>query len=111
MNKKLLIIAAIGLAFASCQKEEQVLPQAQTKQNWILIEQNVNLNGIICNAYKNDVTGQVVYEAKNNKAIKYTGKAGTSHSGTVTCSGSGTNCSNVKMDGESTILIKPGTQI
>jgi len=73
-----LVILAGGMIFTACKKENNEMPAKQDQlhswktSEWVMKKSSIIVEGILCDEYQNQLTGQVVYEGLDeNKQITY----------------------------------------
>ncbi len=101
MKEMFIFIAIVGLAFASCKKEELIAPYVSDKSTvkdnneaWKISKKGVVIDGVTSNELTNNHTLQVVYEAveendsdNNAKEASWTNSTRTDSNGKLLCDG------------------------
>jgi len=118
MKKLFLVILVGGMIFTACKKENNEMPRKQDQllswktSDWVMKKSSIIVEGILCDEYQNQLTGQVVYEAKDeSKAVNWNKKAFRKIDGSIDCKDCGSNCVKTVVSEEEVIILKPGTVV
>ncbi|GAB4450299.1 MAG: hypothetical protein Fur0028_05710 [Bacteroidales bacterium] len=118
ISKLFLVILSGGIMLTACKKENNEMPAKHDQlhswktSDWIMTKNAIVVEGTLCDEYQNQLTGQLVYEAKEeSKAVNWNKKAIKNGEGKVDCKDAGSNCVKTVISGEDVIILKPGTKL
>ena len=99
----------------ACKKEEMKKETNQQGHSWktnewVLRKSSIIFEGTVCDEYQNQITGQIVYEAKeDSKKINYDKTPYyTNDFHHLDCKAPGHTCYKAIIDGDNVLIIKEG---
>lgn len=116
-----ILVAIVGLAFASCKKEDisSKMNSTSSKDSWVTTLKGVDIEGVMCNQITNQITKQVIFKqietrhdnnnTKAPNAAPWTYSARLDGNSHVQCDGLRTKNCFIASDGG--VVIEQGVEV